>query len=43
MKTFRFGGFFKFKLNENIKLNYNFALDQNYKEFNYNEIGTKLI
>ena len=30
------------KLNDNIKLNYNFALDQNYKDFNYNEIGTKM-
>ena len=30
------------KFNENISLNYNFALDQNYNDFNYNEIGTKL-
>ncbi len=28
-----------YKLNNKIDLNYNFSLDQNYKEFNYNEIG----
>ncbi len=27
-------------LNKNFKINYNFALDQNYNDFNYNEIGT---
>ena len=31
-----------FKVNENLSINYNFALDQNYKDFNYNEIGTNL-
>jgi len=30
------------KINDSIKLNYNFALDQNYNDFNYNEIGTSL-
>ena len=29
-------------INENIKFNYNFALDQNYKQLNYNEIGTEI-
>ena len=29
-----------YNVNDKIKLNYNFALDQNYKELNYNEIGT---
>ena len=29
-----------YKINDNFNLNYNFALDQNYNEFNYNEIGT---
>ena len=29
------------KLNDNIEVNYNFALDQNYKDLNYNEVGTK--
>ena len=28
-------------VNKNIKLNYDFALDQNYNEWNYNEIGAK--
>ena len=27
------------EIDDNIKLNYNFALDQNYKTLNYNEIG----
>tara|TARA_B100001559_G_scaffold320688_1_gene333719 strand:- start:2484 stop:4796 length:2313 start_codon:yes stop_codon:yes gene_type:complete len=27
------------EINNNIKLNYNFALDQNYKDLNYNELG----
>ena len=26
-------------LNDNINFNYNFALDHNYKDLNYNEIG----
>jgi len=30
----------KFKVDDNINLNYNFAIDQGYKNFNYNEIGT---
>ncbi len=30
------------KVNENMKFNYNFALDQNYKKLNYNEIGTEI-
>ena len=30
------------KLNDKIKLNYNFSLDQNYRELNYNEVGTQL-
>ena len=29
----------KYEINEKLSLNYNFALDQNYSEFNYNEIG----
>ena len=28
-----------YEINEKLSLNYNFALDQNYSEFNYNEIG----
>ena len=27
-------------LNDKFKINYNFSIDQNYKDFNYNEIGT---
>ena len=30
------------KISNNLDLNYNFALDQNYKELNYNEIGAKI-
>ena len=30
------------KFNENFSLNYNFNIDQNYNDFNYNEIGTNL-
>ena len=30
------------KVNENIDFNYNFSLDQNYKQLNYNEVGTNL-
>ncbi len=33
-------GFAKLSINNKTTLNYNFALDQNYKEFNYNEIGS---
>ena len=28
-----------YNISENIKLGYNFSLDQNYKDFNYNELG----
>ncbi len=31
-----------YKINENVNLNYNFALDQNYNDFNYNEFGSTL-
>ena len=31
-----------FDINKNINLNYNFSLDQNYSDLNYNEIGTKI-
>ena len=30
-------------INNNIKLNYEFALDQNYNDLNYSELGLKLI
>ena len=29
-------------MNDNVNFNYNFALDQNYKELNYNDLGTKM-
>jgi LPS-assembly protein len=29
-----------YNINNKLDVNYNFSLDQNYKEFNYNEIGT---
>ena len=29
------------KLNDNFEVKYNFSLDQNYNDFNYNEIGAK--
>ncbi len=29
-----------FSFNENISINYNFALDQNYNDLNYNDLGT---
>ena len=29
-------------LNKKIKLNYDFNIDQNYKEINYNELGTTI-
>ena len=31
-----------YNINENFKINYEFALDQNYSELNYNEIGTNI-
>jgi LPS-assembly protein len=31
-----------YELNDNINLKYNFAIDQNYKDLNYNELGTTL-
>ena len=31
-----------YNLDEKISLNYNFSIDQNYKNFNYNEIGTDI-
>ena len=30
------------KVNDNINFKYNFALDQNYDDFNYNDVGTSL-
>ena len=30
----------EYQINENLNINYNFAIDQNYNQFNYNEIGT---
>ena len=30
----------KYNLNNKMSLNYNFAIDQGYKNFNYNEVGT---
>ena len=32
----------KYQVNENIQLNYNFSVDQSYKQLNYNEFGTTL-
>ena len=32
----------KLKINENLDINYNFAIDQNYNDFNYTDIGAKL-
>ena len=29
----------KFEVNDNLNLSYNFAIDQNYSDFNYNEIS----
>ena len=34
-----FVGSANFNASDKIKLNYNFALDQNYKELNYNDMG----
>ena len=35
-------GYSNYKINDNLSLNYQFALDKNYKELNYNEIGTNI-
>ena len=35
-------GNMNFKVNNKINLNYNFAIDQNYNDLNYNEIATEL-
>ncbi len=32
----------KYNIKENLDLNYKFAVDQNYSEFNYNQLGAKL-
>jgi LPS-assembly protein len=32
----------KFQINNKVDLNYNFSIDQNYNDINYNEIGTTL-
>ena len=32
----------QYKINKNINLNYNFSVDQNYNELNYNEIGSSM-
>ena len=32
-------GVSKYKINNKMNLNYNFSIDQSYKDFNYNEIG----
>ena len=34
-------GVVDYKVNDNFSLNYNFAIDQNYNDFNYNEIGAQ--
>ena len=31
-----------YDVNNNVKLNYNFALDQNFKDLNYNEFGAEI-
>jgi LPS-assembly protein len=33
----------KYNINNKFNLNYNFAIDQGYKNFNYNEVGTNFI
>ncbi len=35
-------GNLNYQLNENTKINYNFALDQNYNDLNYNEFGAEI-
>ena len=39
MKISDLVGTSKYKINDKFNLNYNFAIDQNYNEFNYNEVG----
>ena len=36
-------GFTNLVFNNKFKLNYNFAIDQNYQDFNYSEVGTDKI
>ena len=31
-----------YNINNKINLNYNFSIDQNYQELNYNEFGAKI-
>ena len=31
-----------YNINEKIKLNYEFAVDQNYQEFNYSDFGANI-
>jgi LPS-assembly protein len=33
----------QYKINDKVNLNYNFSIDQGYKDFNYNEVGSDLI
>ena len=35
-------GFTNLVFNNKFKLNYNFAIDQNYQDFNYSEVGTEI-
>ena len=35
-------GSIDYEINDVFDLNYNFALDQNYKEFNFNEVGASI-
>jgi LPS-assembly protein len=35
-------GSMNYQVNNNLNFNYNFLIDQNYNEFNYNEIGAKI-
>ena len=37
-----FVGHADFKINEKFNLNYDFSLDHNYRDLNYNEIGAGL-
>ena len=34
-------GSVNYEINDKVSLNYNFSIDQNYSDFNYNEIGTR--